>query len=319
MAGTGLLMLLDDITTILDDVAAMSKLAGKKTVGVLGDDVALNAEQVSGVAAQRELPVVWAVAKGSLLNKLILVPVALLISAFLPWVITPLLMLGGLFLCFEGAEKIIHSFRHRKHHAPAPEAASTPNPRLTQKLDKASILAQERTKIKGAIRTDFILSAEIVAITLGIVATHPFTTRALVVSLVALVLTVVVYGIVAAVVKLDDVGGYLLKRKGQGWSKRLSQATGRGVLAFAPYLMRGLSIAGTIAMFLVGGGLLVHGITPLQGWVDHAFHETSAGHATLIEAAGTYFGPTLVSGITGIIAGFLVYGVVALVQRMRGK
>ncbi|WP_353194098.1 DUF808 domain-containing protein [Pusillimonas noertemannii] len=338
MAGAGLLMLLDDITTILDDVAAMTKLAGRKTAGVLGDDIALNAEQVSGVAAKRELPVVWAVAKGSFLNKLILVPLALLISAVLPAAVTPLLMVGGLFLCYEGAEKIIHSFSRKAHkanraHKPAAEggheAVADAEPQeaaqarqemaaVTADLDAATLRTNEQVKIKGAIRTDFILSAEIVAITLGTVANAPFGTRALVVAVVAVLLTILVYGLVATVVKLDDVGAYLLRRKGQHTTARLARATGRGVLAFAPYLMRGLSIAGTAAMFLVGGGLLVHGIAPLEGWVHHAFHHAAGEHVSILEAVSSYLGPALISAATGIVAGFIVYGVLVALRRLRG-
>ena len=316
MAGTGLLMLLDDITTIMDDVAAMTKLAGRKTAGVLGDDVALNAEQVSGVAAKRELPVVWAVAKGSFLNKLILVPLALLISAFLPAAVTPLLMLGGLYLCFEGAEKIAHSFSGAAHRQHAhQEIVKLASPRSAP--NAAAIRAQESTKIKGAIRTDFILSAEIVAITLGTVATAPFATRALVVSVVALLLTVAVYGLVATIVKLDDVGSYLVGREGPSTGARMARAAGQGVLAFAPYLMRGLSIVGTAAMFLVGGGLLVHGIAPLEGWVHRVFEHSVNQHPSFFDAAVSLLGPSLVSAATGIAAGFIVYGVIATVQRLR--
>ncbi|MDX3893282.1 DUF808 domain-containing protein [Pusillimonas sp.] len=368
MAGAGLLMLLDDITTILDDVAAMTKLAGKKTAGMLGDDIALNAEQVSGMAAKRELPVVWAVAKGSFLNKLILVPLALLVSAILPAVITPLLMVGGLFLCYEGAEKIVHTFsgsRHKakaeggeqgeaegyqqsaaearrrpasdevrhedadadqgRHVAEALPAQSAQSARAQGEpasgragLDPAALRARERTKIKGAIRTDFILSAEIVAVTLGTVASAPFTSRALVVSVVAVILTIAVYGLVATVVKLDDVGSWLLRHRGETIAPRAARAAGRGVLAFAPYVMRGLSIAGTAAMFLVGGGLLIHGIAPLQGWVHHAFHHAANKHPSLLEAAASYLGPALVSVATGVVAGMVVYGVLTLLQRFRG-
>lgn len=353
MAGTGLLMLLDDITTLLDDVASMTKVAGQKTAGVLGDDIALNAEQVSGMAAKRELPVVWAVAKGSFLNKAILVPLALLISAVLPAAITPLLMLGGLFLCYEGAEKIIHSFSRSRHAADqgghateeeghAAEAQVSDEPAAVQgphradgdpvshgaarqassqsaAMDMSSIQALEQSKIKGAIRTDFILSAEIVAITLGTVAAAPLPTRSLVVAVVAVVLTIAVYGLVATVVKLDDVGAHLLCRKGSGAGPRAARAVGRGVLAFAPYLMRSLSILGTAAMFLVGGGLLVHGIAPLEGWVHRAFEHAAAQHPSFLEAAASYVGPALVSAAAGMVAGFIVYGVVASVQRLRGR
>lgn len=345
MAGTGLLMLLDDITSILDDVASMTKLAGKKTAGVLGDDVALNAEQVNGVAARRELPVVWAVAKGSVLNKIIIVPLALLISAVVPAAINPILMLGGLYLCYEGAEKIIHSLTHRKGSASVhgaghaisgkPVAAGNDTPSRTRgpsfsgqaesganstiaATTAASVSTAEQSKIKGAIRTDFILSAEIVAITLGTVATAPFATRAMVVSVVALLLTVAVYGLVATVVKLDDIGAHLLKKRGAALSARMARALGRGILVFAPYLMRSLSIAGTAAMFLVGGGLLVHGIAPLQGWVHRAFEFSTHQQLTFVEAITSVLGPALISAVVGIAAGVVVYGVLTLVQRLRG-
>lgn len=338
MAGTGLLMLLDDITSILDDVASMTKLAGKKTAGVLGDDIALNAEKVTGVAAKRELPVVWAVAKGALLNKIILVPVALLISAVIPAAINPILMVGGLYLCYEGAEKIIHSLLHRKGSPGASHANSatisdpniashhytgstikTPGRTASDKASSSSqVTDQERSKIRGAIRTDFILSAEIIAITLGTVATAPFATRALVVSVVALLLTVLVYGLVAAVVKLDDVGAHLLQKRGDKFPARLARTMGRGILAFAPYLMRGLSIVGTAAMFLVGGGLLVHGIAPLQGWVHRVFEFTAHEQLTVIQAVSSVIGPAFISAIVGIVAGVVVYGLISAVQRLRG-
>jgi len=344
MAGTGLLMLLDDITSILDDVATMTKLAGKKTAGVLGDDIALNAEQVNGVAAKRELPVVWAVAKGSVLNKIIIVPLALLISAVIPAAINPILMIGGLYLCYEGAEKIIHSFTHRKssaaahrnehgtsaelsvaaHHSALQRTSQTFNSQdlpaatpYTPAATSQSGTAPEKAKIKGAIRTDFILSAEIVAITLGTVATAPFVTRATVVSVVALLLTVAVYGLVATVVKLDDIGAHLLKKRGLALSARMARASGRGILAFAPFLMRGLSIAGAAAMFLVGGGLLVHGIAPLQGWVHRVFEFSANRELSVVEAVTSVLGPALISAAVGIVAGIVVYGLVSVVQRLR--
>ncbi len=244
MAAGSLLALLDDIATLLDDVALLSKTAAQKTAGVLGDDLALNAQQVSGVAADRELPVVWAVAKGSLLNKAILVPAALAISAFAPWAVMPLLMVGGLYLCFEGFEKLVH-----RAPAAAPEAPAEP--------------PDEPAKVRGAVRTDFVLSAEIIAITLGTVTGQPLATQLLVMSGVALAMTVGVYGFVAAIVKLDDAGLALARRPGA-----LSQAAGRAIVRAAPWLMRGLSVAGTAAMFLVGGGILVHGLPPLHHAVE---------------------------------------------------
>jgi predicted DNA repair protein MutK len=261
---TSLLALLDDIATVLDDVSVMTKVAAKKTAGVLGDDLALNAQQVSGVAAERELPVVWAVAKGSTINKLILVPAALLISAVAPWLVTPLLMAGGVFLCFEGVEKLAHKFLHSKEedaarHAEHLKALAAPAPDL---------VAIEKDKIKGAVRTDFILSAEIIAITLGTVADAPFLNQVLVLTGIAVIMTVGVYGLVAGIVKLDDAGLHL-SRSGSA----AAQAVGRAIVAGAPWLMKGLSIAGTAAMFLVGGGILTHGIPALH----HAIEGFTAG------------------------------------------
>jgi uncharacterized protein len=250
MATGSLLALLDDITTILDDVGVLSKLAAKKTAGVVGDDLALNANQVTGVNADRELPVVWAVAKGSLLNKVILVPAALAISAFAPWAVTPLLMLGGAYLCYEGFEKLVHKFVHADEPAHVPGAP--PHPELS-----------EKDKIKGAVRTDFILSAEIIAITLGTVAESSLTVQLAVMSAIALAMTVGVYGLVAGIVKLDDAGLALSRR-----TNALARGLGRAILAAAPWLMRVLSVAGTAAMFLVGGGIVVHGIAPLHHWVE---------------------------------------------------
>jgi predicted DNA repair protein MutK len=253
---TSLLALLDDIATVLDDVAVLTKVAAKKTAGVLGDDLALNAQQVSGVRADRELPVVWAVCKGSLVNKLILVPTALVISIVLPWAITPLLMVGGAFLCFEGFEKLAHKFLHRAEDDQAHEDA------LMQALVDPSVdlVALEKDKIKGAIRTDFILSAEIIAITLGTVQNSVWTTQLTVLAGVALLMTVGVYGVVAGIVKIDDAGLYLSRQSGVSTLARWKQALGRGLLRTAPILMKVLSVAGTAAMFLVGGGILVHGL-----------------------------------------------------------
>ena len=251
MAGASLLLLLDDIAAVLDDVSVMTKIAAKKTAGVLGDDLALNAEQVSGVKSDRELPVVWAVAKGSFRNKCILVPAALLISAFANWLILPLLMLGGLFLCFEGCEKLAHKFLH--HEEPAPEDAGQSDPAI----DPAQA---EARKIRGAIRTDFILSAEIIVITLGVVSTSSFGTQVAVVSGIALLMTIGVYGLVAAIVKLDDAGLFLATREGAGTWRDFQRWFGLRLLDFAPWLMKALAVIGTAAMFMVGGGIIVHGL-----------------------------------------------------------
>ena len=246
-------MLLDDIASILDDVSVMTKTATSKVAGVLGDDLALNAQQVSGVVAKRELPVVWSVAKGSLVNKMILVPSALALNAFAPWTVTPLLMLGGAYLCFEGVEKLIHYFQYRK---PKSEAAAK------LELEKLKTGAgDEASRIKGAIRTDFVLSAEIIVITLGVVASKPFATQTLTLSAIALLMTIGVYGLVACIVKLDDLGLYLTQRPG------VSRMMGSGILRAAPLLMKTLSVLGTAAMFLVGGGILVHGVHPLNEWI----------------------------------------------------
>jgi predicted DNA repair protein MutK len=299
MAGTSLLALLDDIATVLDDVALLSKVAAKKTAGVLGDDLALNAEQVSGVRADRELPVVWAVAKGSFKNKLILVPAALTISAFAPWVITPLLMVGGAYLCFEGFEKISHKFFHDKHedeieHAEIIKAISNPD---------VDIVEFEKNKINGAIRTDFILSAEIIVIALGTVKDVPMLTQVLVVSGIALVMTVGVYSLVAGIVKLDDAGLHLIKEKSSSSWGGFKRWLGRGILRVAPYLMKTLSIVGTAAMFLVGGGILVHGIPIAYDGVHHISEVVKSLPLGHLLGAIT---PILLNGVVGVIAGGLV-------------
>jgi len=298
---SSLLALLDDITTVLDDVAVLTKVAAKKTAGVLGDDLALNAQQVAGVESNRELPVVWAVCRGSLLNKLILVPAALLISAFAPWLITPLLMLGGAFLCFEGAEKLAHRLLHSREDDAAAHA------KLTQALADPSVdlAALERDKIKGAVRTDFILSAEIIAITLGTVAAEPIAKQAAVLAVVALAMTVGVYGLVAAIVKMDDAGLWMARRPGDG----PVQALGRGLVAAAPKLMKLLTVLGTAAMFLVGGSILLHGLGPLHHWVAAQLAGLSGLVATLGQVAA--------DGLTGLVAGVLVLAVVTGVQRLR--
>jgi Uncharacterized protein conserved in bacteria len=295
MAGASLFTLLDDIASLLDDVAVLTKVAAKKTAGVLGDDLALNAQQVTGVNADRELPVVWAVAKGSLLNKAILVPAALAISAWLPWAITPLMMIGGAFLCFEGVEKLAHRFLHSKE-----EDAQQLQALADTQVD---VVALEKDKIKGAVRTDFILSAEIIVLSLGVVAGVPFVQQLTVLVAIALAMTVGVYGLVAGIVKLDDLGLYLT-RKGAA-----AASIGRGILWLAPWLMRVLSIAGTAAMFLVGGGILVHSIGPL--------HHALEGIAP--QGAWSGLVVNLGNAVVGIVAGALVLGVVLLFQKLRGS
>ncbi|WP_025111884.1 DUF808 domain-containing protein [Pseudomonas sp. H1h] len=297
MAGSSLLVLIDDIATVLDDVALMSKMAAKKTAGVLGDDLALNAQQVSGVRAEREIPVVWAVAKGSFLNKLILVPSALAISAFVPWLVTPLLMVGGAYLCFEGFEKLAHKFLHSKteddaDHAQLSAAVAEP---------ATDLVAYEKDKIKGAIRTDFILSAEIIAITLGTVADASLTQQVIVMSGIAIVMTVGVYGLVAGIVKLDDLGLWLTQK-----SASAAKSIGNAILRAAPYMMKGLSVIGTAAMFLVGGGILTHGIAVVHHWIESV--GAAAGSAGFVV-------PVLLNGVAGIIAG----GVVLLAVSVVGK
>ncbi len=289
---SSLFTLLDDIASLLDDVAALTKVATQKTAGVLGDDLALNAEQVTGVHTDRELPVVWAVFKGSAINKLILVPSALVISALAPWAIVPLLMIGGAFLCFEGFEKVAHKLLH----SPA-EAAERHEAQVEALADpKVDMVAFERDKIKGAIRTDIILSGEIVVISLGTVADETLGVQAAVLASIAALMTVGVYGLVAGIVKLDDAGLALSRRKSSG-----ARALGAAILRVAPYLMKGLSIAGTAAMFLVGGGILVHGIAPL-----FAFARV---HGGVVEM--------LINAATGIVAGGVIVGIVTLVKRVR--
>ena len=300
MAGTGLLVLLDDIATILDDVAVMTKVAAKKTAGVLADDLALNAQQVAGLKADRELPVVWAVAKGSFRNKLILVPSALAISAFAPWAVTPLLMLGGAFLCYEGFEKLAHKFLHSKaedkvHRDHLVEARSDP---------AVDMVAFEKDKIRGAIRTDFILSAEIIVITLGTVATASFSMQVAVLTAIALVLTIGVYGIVAGIVKLDDAGLYLSLKNGTTVLRKVQRKLGRLIVMVAPKLMKGLSIAGTAAMFLVGGGILTHGIHDIHQLILQLASNASAipGIGNILHIAT----PTLLDALAGILAGAVI-------------
>lgn len=325
MAGASLLALLDDIATILDDVAVMTKVAAKKsaavaddvaamtkvatqkTAGVLGDDLALNAQQVTGVRADRELPVVWAVAKGSMVNKAILVPAALAISAFVPVLITPLLMLGGAFLCFEGVEKLAHKFLHSE----AEEAAEHESHVQANANPAVDLVAFEKDKIKGAVRTDFILSAEIIVIALGTVATAPFMQQVAVLVGIAVLMTVGVYGLVGGIVKLDDLGLWLSQKTGSA-----AQALGRGLLAAAPWLMKFLSVAGTAAMFLVGGGILVHGIAPLHHAIEGAGAAVAQGALGDLWQALTTNG---LNGVAGIVAGAVVLGVVSVAQKLRKR
>ena len=303
---TSLLALIDDISTLLDDVALLSKVAAKKTAGVLGDDLALNAQQVSGVKAERELPVVWAVAKGSFINKAILVPAALVISAFVPWAVTPLLMLGGAFLCFEGFEKLAHKFMRS-----AAEQAAEHETLSSALADPAvDLCTVEKSKIKGAIRTDFILSAEIVAITLGTVQGSPFSTQLTVVGGIAVVMTVGVYGLVAGIVKLDDGGLYLSERTGVSAWRGFQRNLGQGILRAAPWLMKSLSVAGTIAMFLVGGGILTHGVPAL----DQAIEALAVEAGKMADFMAT-FTPFLANALVGLLAGALVLGGVTLVKK----
>ncbi|QCR36952.1 DUF808 domain-containing protein [Nissabacter sp. SGAir0207] len=305
MAGTSLLALIDDIATILDDVAAMSKVAARKTASVLGDDLALNAQQVSGVKADRELPVVWAVAKGSLLNKAILVPLALLISAFIPWAITPMLMVGGAYLCYEGFEKIAEKLFHGKDHAEKPVAA-TKVPKTQEEL-----LALEKKKVKGAVRTDFILSAEIIVISLNTVAHVPLIDQLMVMVLIAVVMTLGVYGLVAGIVRMDDVGVWLGKLEGEGLFRRALRGLGGLIISAAPLLMKTLAFVGTIAMFLVGGSILSHGLPFMHSLVDVLNHGHQGWISSLITGATDL--------VVGLVAGALVLGVVSLGQKLFGK
>ncbi|WP_440885885.1 DUF808 domain-containing protein [Vibrio campbellii] len=301
MAGASLLTLLDDIAAVLDDVALMSKMAAKKTAGVLGDDLALNAQQVSGVASEREIPVVWAVAKGSFKNKLILVPSALLISAFIPWLIMPLLLIGGLFLCFEGAEKILEKlFPHSHQHEEKEEQVNTGE----------SAEEYEKRKVAGAIRTDFILSAEIIVIALGTVTGSSIVTQILVVSLIAVLMTIGVYGLVAGIVKLDDLGFYLERTSdGEGLKAKL----GGALVAFAPKLMKMLAIVGTAAMFLVGGGIVVHNVPAIHHLIEPIIMDFR-GHTI-----ATAIVPTLLNGVIGVIAGLVVVAAWTVIEKVRGK
>ena len=309
MAAGSLLALIDDIASVLDDVALMSKVAAKKTAGVLGDDLALNAQQVTGVNADRELPVVWSVALGSLRNKAILVPAALAISAFLPQAITPLLMVGGAYLCFEGFEKLAHKYLHSASEDAAHEAEL-----VTALAGGADMRTVEQDKIKGAVRTDFILSAEIIVIALGVVNEGGASFGAQVAALVtvAIAMTIGVYGLVAAIVKIDDVGLWLSRKSGA-----LARGVGGVLLAAAPRLMKALSVIGTVAMFMVGGGIIGHAVEPLHHLAEGAAHAVSGVPAVGgLLAAVT---PTLIDAVAGVVVGAIVLLAVTLVQRLRGK
>jgi predicted DNA repair protein MutK len=310
MAGGSLLLLLDDIAAVLDDVALMTKVAAKKTAGVLGDDLAVNAEQVSGVKADRELPVVWAVAKGSFRNKLILVPTALLLATIAPWTITPLMMLGGLFLCFEGFEKVFHHFFHRQ------QEQQEKSELIAQLSDPAvDPLVYEQTKIKGAIRTDFILSAEIIVLSLGIVADASFTIQLGVLATIAIVMTVGVYGLVAIIVKLDDGGLYLTRLPGQGLNTKVLHWLGWRLLAFAPLLMKTLTVVGTIAMFLVGGGILAHGFHSLEILIEQISAVTES--IAVVGPAAQILTPLLLHALLGLLAGGLVLALITGLGKLR--
>ena len=294
MAGASLLALIDDIATVLDDVALLTKVAAQKTAGVLGDDLALNAQQVSGVRAERELPVVWAVAVGSLKNKLILVPAALAISALIPWAVTPLLMVGGLYLCFEGVEKLAHKFFHS-----AEEDAASHAEEIAALADETVDMAVfEADKIKGAIRTDFVLSAEIIVIALGTVADQPFTSQVAVLSGIGLIMTVGVYGIVAGIVKMDDAGLYLLQK-----TNAVARVIGKGLLLAAPKLMKSLAVIGTAAMFMVGGGILTHGIPLIHHAIEYSAEAAGsvAGLGVVLKALT----PLVLDALFGIFCGAL--------------
>jgi predicted DNA repair protein MutK len=305
MAASSLLALIDDISALLDDVATLTKVAATKTTGVMGDDLALNAEQVAGVRVDRELPVVWAVAKGSLLNKVILVPAALAISAFVPAAILPLMMIGGLFLCYEGFEKVAHKVLHREDaeaHKRAERLVAVANPAV-------DLVAFEKDKVKGAVRTDFILSAEIIVITLGTMSTAPLGQQVLALTIIALAATVLVYGLVAGIVKLDDLGGAMIKR-----ADASSRRIGAGILRAAPILMKTLSVLGTAAMFTVGGSILVHGIPA----IEHVIESVAAP----LSARGAVFGTiatTLMDAIVGVVSGGVVVALVTLGKKIASR
>ncbi len=309
---SGLLLLLDDITSILDDVAVLTQIAAKKTAGVLGDDLALNAQQVTGVDASRELPVVWAVAKGSLLNKAILVPTALALSALAPWSITPLLIAGGAYLCFEGCEKLAHKFLHSR----ADEAAEHAELQSAVATESIDMVAHEKQKIRGAIRTDFVLSAEIIVITLGTLTEVDFMTRVFVLVAVGLLMTIGVYGLVAGIVKLDDLGLRMLAAKGDNAFQSTRRAIGGFILAAAPWLMKFLSVVGTVAMFLVGGGILAHGVPALHHAIEHVAQ--LAGGIAVGGNLANWLTSLALEGLLGVAVGTLILAVVMMVKKLRG-
>jgi hypothetical protein len=313
MAGSSLLALLDDIATVLDDIAVMTKVAAKKTAGVLGDDLALNAEQVAGVRAERELPVVWAVARGSVRNKLILVPAALAISALAPWGVIPLLMLGGAYLCYEGFEKLAHRFLHSQAEEQA-EHAEIVKALIDPEVD---LVAFEKEKIKGAVRTDFILSAEIIVIALGTVKDAAFGTQVTVVAGIAAIMTVGVYSLVAGIVKLDDAGLHLVKTSANNTWGGCKRTLGKGFLRVAPYLMKTLAVAGTLAMFMVGGGILVHGIPNSHALLHHA--EEAVHGIPGIGSALAAITPMAANALAGVIAGGMALAIVSLAKGLIGK
>jgi uncharacterized protein len=309
VAASSLLALIDDIASIMDDVSVLTKVAAQKTTGVLGDDLALNAQQVSGVSAERELPVVWAVAKGSFVNKAILVPAAIAISYFAPWLVTPLLMIGGAYLCFEGCEKLAHKYLHTQV-----EIDTQHDQLVTALADSGKdMVAIEKEKIKGAIRTDFILSAEIIAITLGTVQSSPLMTQIAVMTGIAILMTVGVYGLVGGIVKIDDLGLRLTRKVGDGFRARYKRSIGRGILAAAPYMMKTLSVVGTIAMFLVGGGILTHGFPTIHHWVESMTANIVTGKTGILQSMISLS----TDALTGIIAGAVALGVFTVFKRIR--
>ena len=313
MAGSSLLTLLDDIATLLDDVSILSKVAVKKTAGVLGDDLAVNAEQVSGIRAERELPVVWAVFKGSAVNKLIMVPAALVLSAFVPWVITPVLMMGGAFLCFEGFEKVAHRFLHSADDRETEQAE-----RIRAIADgEVDMVEFEKKRIRGAVRTDAILSAEIIVIALGTVQDATLPVQFGVLSLIAAGVTIGVYGLVAGIVKLDDLGMYLLAKPESSRLASMQHGLGRMILRLAPKFMRALTIVGTAAMFLVGGGILVHSIPALS----HLLHTAEAAGAGITLAPGFFevVAGLLFNGLVGVVIGGILVAIFTLVGKVQPK
>lgn len=309
MAGTSLLALIDDIATFLDDIAVLSKLAVKKTAGVLGDDLALNAQQVTGLNANRELPVVWTVAKGSLVNKAILVPAALLISFFIPWGVIPLLMLGGLYLCYEGVEKLSHKWLHR-HEDQAHQQ------QLLEAVADAEVdmVAFEKEKIRGAVRTDFVLSAEIIVITLGSVVERSFLVQVTVLIAISLIMTVGVYGLVGGIVKLDDVGLALSQAVGQSFWKKTLRSCGRFLLWLSPVLLKILSVLGTLAMFAVGGGIIVHGFHSIAELLLH--YAELAAKFTHLGTPVEFLVSTLLNTLVGVICGIAALTLIEIGRRL---